>query len=79
MKPILEIKHVTKKFRIAQGRQSYLSMRDAVAGMFSRRGSSKEDYLALNDVSYDVYPGDSVGIIGKNGAGKSTLLKVLDF
>jgi lipopolysaccharide transport system ATP-binding protein len=77
MKPILEIKHVSKKFRIAQGKQSYLSIRDAMSGLFSRRGSSKEDYLALNDVSYDVYPGDSVGIIGKNGAGKSTLLKVL--
>jgi lipopolysaccharide transport system ATP-binding protein len=76
VKPILEIQNISKRFKIHHQGVPYLSFRDRLTNAFSS-AESHEDFWALNDVSFNVAPGESVGIIGRNGAGKSTLLKIL--
>ena len=68
----VRVDQVTKSFRLYHERNQSLK-----SAIMRRRTSVHEDFLALEDVSFDVPTGSTFGLIGSNGSGKSTLLKCL--
>src|SRR5215813_11890403 len=72
----IQVENISKLYYL--GDRLPNSLRDLIARMIKvRRKKQKDELWALKDVSFEVEPGETLGIIGRNGAGKSTILKIL--
>lgn len=63
---------VSKKFKLVHERNNSIK-----AALLRGGRTISEDFWALRDVSFDVFQGETFGLIGENGSGKSTMLKCL--
>jgi len=70
MQKVLEVKNISKVYKI------YKNSFDRLKEIFFKKSHHKE-FVANDNISFDLFEAETLGIIGVNGAGKSTILKII--
>ena len=69
---VIKFDHVSKDF----SKLNQKTFKEFIPALI-RGEKTKESFTALNDISFEIKKGETVGIIGPNGSGKSTILKLI--
>ena len=78
---LIKVDHLSKKFCRSLKRSMYYGVTDALKTMvginYSTDTLRPSEFWSLNDISFKLRKGETLGILGANGSGKSTLLRLL--
>ena len=81
-KTAIDLSHVSKKFCKDLKHTVKYGLFDMANGVFGLKSDSsklrQQEFWALNNISFKLKKGETLGVIGPNGSGKSTLLKILN-
>lgn len=72
--PCILFEDVEHRYRVLVERRD--TLRETFARLFTRAPRSRE-FTVLQEVSFNLFAGETVGIVGRNGSGKSTILKLI--
>ena len=77
--PVVSVRHVGKRYPVYDRplQRLLLPLSNRLRGWLGLSQQPPRTFTALEDVSFDIQPGETVGIIGRNGSGKSTLLQIV--